>query len=79
MNYSIKHLDADTHKSFNFTKDYIKSFENEIDAFIYLAEINERQSFCYGQKDFFNDIEIQKRFEMWRKNLNISQFKNLTK
>lgn len=79
MNYSIKHLDADNFKFYNYTKDYTKTFENEIEAFEYLAEINERQSFCYGQTDFFNDIEIQKRFEKWRNNLNISQFKNLIK
>lgn len=78
MEYSIKHLDSDTFKTINFTKDYVVEFESDKEAFLFLAKTNEQQSFCYGQKDFFNDVEIQKNYEKWRSNLNISEYKRLT-
>lgn len=78
MEYSIKHLDSDTHKSYNFTKDYTENFNSDEEAFLFVAKTNESQSFCYGQKDFFNDEEIQKKYDKWRSNLTIAQYKNLT-
>lgn len=77
MKYSIKHLDGDTHKSVNFTRDYSENFNSEEEAFLFVAKINERQKFCYGQYDFFNDVETQKKYDKWRSTLTINQYKNL--
>ena len=75
MIYKIRH----TQPELQYCRTYEKKFKTEKEVFDYISEVNERQSYCYGNKDHFIDCQLNNTYNQWRSNLTISEYKNLIK